>query len=220
VVSYIDTNPVAAGTVARPHDFPFCSAHAYAQERRPPWLTTDWVESCVLQATGRPASDTDAYLSVFTVLRSADFCQWVECRLRRGGEIAAGDHVLDAEPPRVRDWLRRKARLADGVAREAPVTSPAALRGALAVARKAREVWILTQDGRRMDALAVATCGLLRDACGLSYREVAQWAGCSVSTAHARVEVHRFRMQSDEIYAARTTGFVSHATRLLLTGCV
>jgi len=220
VVSYIDTNPVAAGAAARPQDFPFCSAHAYSRERRPQWLNTDWVEGCVLEATGRPASDIRAYTSVFPVLRSTDFCQWVERRLRLGGEMEGGDHLLDAEPPCVRDWLRRKAQLADGAGPEAPATSPAALFGALAVARKETRRWTFAHDGHRMDALNIATCGLLRDACGLSYREVAHWAGCSIGTAHARVEAHRIRVRSDEGYAARTAELVSYATRLLLHASV
>lgn len=43
LVAYIHTNPVRAGMVTRPEEYPWSSHTAYLGKRSIPWLTTEWV---------------------------------------------------------------------------------------------------------------------------------------------------------------------------------
>lgn len=42
LVRYIHLNPVRAGMVKTPGDYPWCSHHAYLGKETIPWLTTEW----------------------------------------------------------------------------------------------------------------------------------------------------------------------------------
>jgi REP element-mobilizing transposase RayT len=46
VVRYIHLNPIRASIVASLGDYPWSSHHAYTGQRRPAWLTTDFVLNC------------------------------------------------------------------------------------------------------------------------------------------------------------------------------
>jgi len=45
LVRYVHLNPVRAGMVASPDDYPWSGHHAYMGKEKLPWLTTDWVLS-------------------------------------------------------------------------------------------------------------------------------------------------------------------------------
>ena len=55
LVSYIDANPVAAGVVVRPEDYPWSSAAYHAAGRRPKWLSMDWIDARILEHRARRA---------------------------------------------------------------------------------------------------------------------------------------------------------------------
>ena len=203
LVSYIDSNPVAAAAAASPREFRYGSAFHYARERRPPWLATEWVEAQVRELTGRCARDPSAYEQRFPVRCSPDFRAWVERRLAGRATADALDDLLDSEPAYVRDWLRRKAMLADGPPDDQPVAAPGALVSALQRQRLEAPDWNLRRNDVLLNGWDVVLSGLLRDACRLSYDDVARTAGCAHATAYARSRAHHEAMANDEHYATR-----------------
>ncbi len=217
LVSYIDSNPVAAAGACRRQDFAWGSAAVYARLRRPRWLETSWVDARVADLTGRPATETEAYQACFPVRCSAGFLEWVEQRLNaRDGSRDALDDLISAEPKHVRDWLRRKAALADGVVEDLPLVPAAAV---LAVCTE--EVggeWVIKRRGQRVSAQPVAMAGLLRDSCRLSVAEIGRRLHCSPSTAHGRVEAHREAVLADIAYASRAAGLLVAAIERSFVG--
>jgi hypothetical protein len=206
LVSYIDANALKAAKAASPVNYPWGSASLYARSKRPQWLATAWVESEVRLLTGSSAEDRDAYHRRFPVRCSPDFLAWVERRLNaRDDAVDDLDDLVENEPGRVRDWLMRKTLLADGRPDWLPVVSPEATHAAARLERTRTGGFRFAPNGRARPGWAVLEAGLLRDACRLSYPEIATRTGCSVATAHSRVRAHRAAFAGEPGYAERAS---------------
>lgn len=221
LVSYIDANPVAAGIVARPEDFPWSSAAYHAAGRRPRWLSMDWIDAQILEQTGRDGRDYAACRETFPLRVDPGFTAWVERRLRsRSAARDDLDVVLGPDPAQTLAWMRRQARLADGEDAALPVADAGAVTSALramesritalAEARRSRGPAV-----QGSDALAA---GLLRDAASLTWAEVAKRVGCSTSTARNRCMEHRRRVLEDRSYAERAADVVRAAAQETVGG--
>ena len=70
LVRYIHLNPVRAGIVARPGQYPWSSHHAYVGSRQESWLTTEFV----LRMFG--SDDVSAVLAYARFLDCADAAEW------------------------------------------------------------------------------------------------------------------------------------------------
>lgn len=209
LVSYIDSNPVSAGTVARSEAFPWGSAKLYAARRRPLWLATEWVDEEVRARTGRDSHDVAAYRETFPLRCDPDFVQWMERRLR--SQAAARDDldvVLGPDPAATLAWMRRQAELADGEDLVLPVAAPGAILRAIAAAAPvtARLRWRRRPaPGAAVDPGQQLRAGLLRDVGRLTWTEIARLTNVTVSTSRSHWLSHRQTVLDDPLYAEHAT---------------
>jgi REP element-mobilizing transposase RayT len=224
LVSYIDSNPVAAGIVVRPEQFPWSSAKSLASARRPPWLATDWIEREVRARTGRDAHDVAAYREVFPVRCDPGFLAWVERRLH--APVAARDDldlVLGPDPAATVEWMRSRAELADGEELTLPVTDATAILRAIEAARPrtAKLDWRRgSASGRVATAEERLRAGLLREAARLTWAEIGKHIRCAPGTARGHWLSHRETVLADEEYADLAASVVRAAARATLGALV
>src|SRR5262245_4120953 len=107
-VAYIDRNPVDAHIVARPTDYPYGSAAAYARAAGPRWLTRDRVEALVAGRGGLVVFDPTRYADIMMASWPAGTMEWVERALMRRPRVtpSLGD-LVGAAPEEVRAWMGR-----------------------------------------------------------------------------------------------------------------
>jgi hypothetical protein len=202
LVRYIDFNPVAAGLVATPALYPHGSAADYARGRGRPWLTRDCVASQVGERAGAVAAES--YAKVFGEPLTPGLTRWIEARLHGCGvEHDPLDELLDAAPPKVLAWMRRKAELADGTGVGESLCDAGELERYLR-----REVG---DSGEWSPMIA----GLLRDLTGDTVRQIAARVGTSVPTAGRWTKAHRARCAVDGAYADRASNLAREALREL-----
>lgn len=186
---YIADNAVAARLVARPVDYRWCSTHWRAAGRGRRWIAKPL----------RP-------------MRSAGAAEIAHSRFMVEQRTAptspsAGDPwrtLATATEPQIVEWLRHRARIADGREQHVPSTSPPALDRALARAR----LTIPLARSRRVGAVAARDdldlrCGLLRELCGLSWRQISKLTSSSSTTAFVAAARHAERLVADREYVAR-----------------
>jgi REP element-mobilizing transposase RayT/DNA-directed RNA polymerase specialized sigma24 family protein len=197
VVGYIDQNPVRAGLVERATDYPFGSAWFYGRGRGPKRLTRDRVVAAHKWITGREPGDPREYEATFAAFTRPVHVRRIERTLRPGPrEPDRLDDLLSLSVPEVREWLRSRARLADG-SRTTQI---------LAEADTLIEIAARVAPAER-NLLA----GLLRTTGGFGNREIAARLGIAVSTAHRRVRLHRNRLTTDSTYADLAARIVREA---------
>ncbi len=174
LVGYIDANPVHAGMTDRAEEHHFGSCRAYVLGGGPTWLCRDWVHEEACARLGLTRFEGARYLDAFPRGRSAADAQLVERRLRRPvDDVDPIDALLGGAGPAVLDWLRRKARLADG-------TRPGT---ALVTAEAIDEVLRGAQQhpgGRFHRALGTV---LLRDLAGHTFARIGTRMNCSAEMA-------------------------------------
>jgi REP element-mobilizing transposase RayT len=220
LVSYIDSNPVAAGVVASPDEFPWSSAKALASARRPPWLATAWIDQEVRSRTGQDSRDVAAYRQVFPLRCDPGFLAWMERRLR--APVSARDEmdvVLGPDPAATLAWMRSRAELADGEEMTLPVADANAILRAIEAVEPhvARLRWRrgparggVTSAGERLRA------GLLREAGRLTWAEIAKHVGTAHGTARSHWLSHREQVLADADYAALAAEVVRAAANATL----
>jgi REP element-mobilizing transposase RayT len=191
VVRYIDANAVEAGLVTTSGDYPWGSARCYAAGSGPRWLRRD----VILAETGEPSTE-----------REGDFGP---------GEAGSGHGLLDglmgAGSAEITRWMLRQAHGADGLGRGDVLVPADHVQHAIERARTRDGEWLLRSGYRTFDAWEMLACGLLRSASCLTFQQIAEVVGCSVTAAHARWRRHGDLLRSDPAYRARATAVVSGA---------
>ena len=201
LIAYNDFNPVNAGICKRPTDYPYGSARLYARSSGPRWLDRSAVESHVREASGAAVYHTEEYLRVFNDV-SEDEIDVLTRRLR-GKALAIDplDRLFRMPPPGVASWMRRKARLADGLAPWVPIAGSRAVQKAVEGLRDKRGRWLVRPERNGWDAWSLLETGLLHDAAGMSCQEIGRHLGCAASTAGRRLKLHRVALIHDVTYA-------------------
>lgn len=185
---YIADNAVAARLVTRPVDYPWCSTHWRAARRGRRWLAKP---PRPLRVAGTAEIEHARFM--------------VEQRTAPTSRFAEDPwHLLGgANEPAIVEWLRHRARVADG--REQPIasTSPPAVeraieRGTLSIplSRSGRAVPVAGRGDRDL------RCGLLRELCGLSWKQIGVITSCSSTAAFVAAARHAERLQADPPFAA------------------
>ena len=194
VVRYIDGNAVEAGLVPKPGWHPCSSAYWYRRKKGPPWLTREWLQGRAMDRCNAAVFGPEVYEEAFRPRLSPSYEQWVLERLA-GGEKAPDplDDLIDAAPPKLLAWMRRKADLADGGGKAVrmPLIPSEDLAGILQVGEDRLRATQDRDDGRAGDITAIAFAGLMRDVGGLTLAQIAGLAGCSPAGAAYRVQRHR-----------------------------
>ena len=101
------------------------------------------------------------------------------------------DELVSAAPAQVVDWMRRKARLADGTSPGLPVASVSSVAAAV------EGIEIEACDLGRRSPTTVLLAGLVRELAGARIDEIADLIGCSSSAAARYVRLHRGLLQSE-----------------------
>jgi hypothetical protein len=120
------------------------------------------------------------------------------------------DRLEEMPAPRIATWMRRRARLADGLAPWAPIVGTAALLAAVAQARARLGELVVHVTRKRRSAWPLLTAGLLHDVAGHGCEEAARTMCCASSTAGRYLGLHRSLLRADREYA-RVTGEIMRA---------
>lgn len=202
VLRYIDRNPVQAGLCSHPVEYPFGSAWHYGRRKGPPWLRRDLVEAGVCEGGGE--WDPRTYLK-FSAEDSGAGEAWLVQRLLRptppSGREDPLDSLLGAAPGEVREWMDRKALLADGTVTGWLLASPDTVQGHFRGRRCQAPGRELHAGPKAWPWWEVAEAGALRGFCGLNHREISERTGLSVSTVQERLRMHSLAMRRVGDYA-------------------
>ena len=192
---YIDNNPVVARLVRHPFQYPHGSARFHACGSLPPWLHE-----------GERG---------YEPVRLSPNAVWVvERRLDSASTDDPFDDLIGAAPSRVRIWMERKARLADGPQYPECLVSLGALREAVKVVRAKIGPWKVSPRRRSRDGWEVLTLGLSRVAVGLSTLETSVHLGVPRSSAGNALLEHRHLILSNRTYSKRAAEVLRLALRL------
>ena len=215
LVRYIDRNPVVAGIVALPDNYPHGSAARFCSDRTTPWLERSWIASVVADRTYGSALDARSYRTAFEKGDDSRIGRIVERRFASAADASDPlDELLAAAPAQVLQWMRRKTQLADGTNIGLPVCAIEDVVNAVAEARSLRGEWLLRNAGSRgvaPDAWLQIENGLTRDLCAATCEEngerMQRSSGWS-SRAHRR---HRRMLKVDGEYADACARIASRA---------
>ena len=202
LLRYIDDNAITAGLAETPAAYPYSSAFHYAQPRGPVWLERGWVESFVMELTRTREYLPEDYPGAFGEPLPAGLRRLIERRieLQSAGIDPLGD-LIGAAPPHVLDWMRRKAKLADGTSVGLPVCDAADVTSIVADASAARANWRLASVGRPTDAWKILEVALLRELCGATFAEAGKRTGTTTNGACKRYARHQRALEEDSDYA-------------------
>jgi len=212
LVNYIDANPVQAGLAKTPFSYPHGSALWYARRRRPPWLERKWVEEETRALSGSPEYDPHYYVELFTKLPSQGLTRLIEQRIESGARGPDPlDDLLGLAPERVRDWMCRKAALADGTGIGLPVCDPAIVRGLIAEERMKRPDWRPARMPHYGDTWQLLEIALLRELCGSTWATIGCQLGIQGQRAMRAYGQHAPTLKSEPEYGENTARLASTA---------
>jgi REP element-mobilizing transposase RayT len=206
LIRYIDANPVRAGMVRSSGEYEFGSASAYLDGRGPPWLSREWVEAEACSAAGRRRYTPTCYRAAFgpgNVAELDDLDEIIEARLASTSLEDAADDLIGATPERIRAWMKRKAKLADGHSLGLQLCGHRALRRALDEQGEVRGPWMVKEGRKTWRGEELAWIGLLRGLCAFSWPEVATVSGFSESRSHRLGRAHRRLLDCHPEYSSR-----------------
>jgi REP element-mobilizing transposase RayT len=201
LVRYIDQNPVLAGVVDSPEDYPHGSARHYAFESGPRWLERSWVERDALERTGAGEFSRLVYRRAFGEAIDAHEVHLVEARLEHTShEPDSLDDLVHATPASIGRWMQRKAALADGTRPGLPCIGAERVSAVCSRAAAAHPEWQIRCGANRIDVGEVLEVALLRDVAGLRWSEISRVVSAGESSGKRRYQIHRARMETMKEY--------------------
>jgi REP element-mobilizing transposase RayT len=212
LVRYVDQNSVEARLVSHSELYPYGSARFFLEGRSPKWHQRGLIEELACQLTGAREFTPDVYRESFGTPLTRAESEWMEMRMRcpRDGPDPLDD-LVGAAPERVRDWMVRKAKLADGSLPGLPLTTPSVLLGALSAVQAEDPDFRVHLRGRSRSAWPLLGMGLLREECALSHAAAARTLNRPVSSVATAVAAHRELMVTDPVYATLAATILSQA---------
>ena len=145
--------------------------------------------------------------------RAQDPTWLVERRMSIG--VTAGEDPLDdlrgAASGKVREWMERKARLADGDAPGWVLVSPTAATGRIEDRRRWHPGWEAVVEGRIRAGWDVLQAGFLRWYCGLRVSEVGQRLGLPRTTCQDRIATYRRAFDRSQEFREAAAGLLAEA---------
>lgn len=218
LIRYIDLNAPQARLVRTPGEYPYGSARHYTAARRPRWLHTDDIDGRL--GSPPPAERARLYVAAFGGPLSAAERAIVHTRITRApsGKDEL-DSLIGAAPPAVREWMRRKAKLADNTK---PGVSYAAAQSIISSVRAEQlvqpELLVRSPAGLQVKGWPTLEVGLLRDLGGLTLAEICLRGPPGATAVRRRIEEHRRLMFADEGYA-QVVALVARRALDLQWGC-
>jgi hypothetical protein len=167
-------------------------------------LDRGWVESRVRNRRGGSAWSYADYTALFHGRTSPAVADWVDSRQTDAVARRRAQRSMLAEAPApVREWMQRKAQLADGTSLVAAIVEPHRVRAAVQAARSLHGPWRRCSQGRNCDRWRDAEVVLLCQLCRSTIADAARRCGVSKATAYAIVARHPRSLRSDAEYARR-----------------
>jgi REP element-mobilizing transposase RayT len=210
--AYFDFNPVTARIVDDPSRYPHGSAFHYARPKGPRWLSRDWVEGVVKQMSGHRNYVPEAYAQTLGARPTRGQHRVVMERLRCQPGTDDLDDLVGASPPRIRAWLERVGRAADGFGLGPPVVDEETI--ATVVADIPKEATV-APFGRRRVARDVVHMVLLRILARLRIAAIARRLAVAPATVTAAFAAHRRLVEGNQDYSA----WITRATMAAITLC-
>lgn len=206
VVHYTHENPVLARLCERPGDYRWSSAWLVGQIRVPKWFSPEAIARHGVHRR-RPSTSRIVLMEARAEL--------VEARLRTSTQH--DEMPLDASTPwRVLDWMKRKAKLADGVHTTLPVTGPRNLVRYLdRTLERCGRTHVAVPGANTHPLRQLLLAGLLRHACSHSFAEIAALLEQSVSRARRLCRLHGHCIEHLPWYGALAAQAVREAVSLL-----
>ena len=135
----------------------------------------------------------------------------MEARLDRCETEDSLDSLCRSTPPAILNWMKSKARLADGTGVGLPVAHHDDVE--FCWNQQVDEIRLLPRPGRTAQATAerCMLCGLLRLLCGLRQREIAAIMGLSSSGVGKLLDIFAHRIVEDVAFG-RIAARISHST--------
>ncbi len=200
VVRYIDQNPVLAGICAAGESYPHGSAYHFARPRGPIWLSRVEIEAEARRALGKDRYETSDYRKVYGQPLEEAWTLALERYTLGGRRQLLLQDLVRGSSAAVRDWMDRKARLADGTPPGRTPVDSARLQQFLRDLQWRDPDKLVRAGARNGAGWLQLEAGLLRYASGLRLREVAERMGSSPSTSHHRIRGHDRLMREDSRY--------------------
>jgi len=204
VTRYIDQNPVKAGMVDRPSQYPWGSAIHYHRGELPHWLCGDLVKAHLQRELTSGLSLPEAYLAGFGGPMTVQTYRELETRIGRDLSTHQAASVLPSfESADALEWFGERAQLADGLELlTGRLILPSELEEHLS--RHILNLRLAAEAnrpiGRRLSQLHLVRTALLRHVCRLSVVETAEYLGTSKSTVSSHVRRHLRALQQDDRY--------------------
>lgn len=198
VFVYIHRNPVEAGIVEDPRAYPYSSARYYARGEGPAWLCMEYGLRIVGGGSG------------WEGLAPELIQRWLS---HQGEDAPDIDHLCVVGSEGVRAWFAEHAFKADGKLAPRVLVRPTTLEQSLASWMGRVQPGRLFIRGQHRDTGAVLQSGLLRAACALSLREIADRMGLSIGAVQTRIRAHGAAMRDVEAYAEGVAEVVAGALR-------
>jgi REP element-mobilizing transposase RayT len=207
VVYYIHENPVLARLCDRPEQYRWSSAGLCVQPRRPRWYSMEAMNRFRIEV--RPGAHQ------LDDQRMRARAELVDARLH--SRASEDDMPLDAATPsQILDWMRRKAKLADGALSSLPLVSTSALCAAIDLNLRSTTASHTPVPGARTyPTRDLLLAGLLRDVCCCSFREIASKVQRAVSHVRRLVRHHRSCLMHLPAYAAIAAAVVKEGIDFL-----
>ncbi|MCA8976918.1 MAG: hypothetical protein KDC98_19500 [Planctomycetes bacterium] len=203
LVGYIDANAPHACLAATAADYEFCSCRAYVGGTGPDWLSRYWIHAEVCATAGLRSYDGGHYADTFLRGFTTDHRRLVEKRIDTVADDSDPVDLLIGEAPNaVVEWLRYKARLADGTRPGLPLVPAAAVTKVMRVAPTTEPAGVPARL-RNTDWRHALTALLLRDLAGLTFAEIGAHLDCALESARQLVIRARTALAADEELAAR-----------------
>lgn len=206
---YIDQNAVEARLEQDPLRYPFGSAGSQSgSSRRRPWVCRSLVDRFIGSPSASGTDRTEAYRRVFPLRLTPALRRFVE---RRIAGVARGPDPLDdlvgASSASVRQWMERKARLADGTLPGIPLATPEAVTAVVeAHRRRSPDARISVGPRSERSLWDVVRIVLLRDVAGESLSMIGRRFGASATDVWRRYTEHQGAIGRDLEYAEVLTG--------------
>jgi REP element-mobilizing transposase RayT len=199
---YIHLNPVRAGIVQSPAEYPWSGHLAYLGEESLPWLTTDWVLS---QFTEKSAGARLAYSEFIDQGRDEGH------RLDYHSGAANDSRILGGDP------------FIEKVLAQAGARPPQRLGLADIIMAVCREYGIEEQEikapgkYRNFSAARGMAAWLILETSGTTLAELSRYTGRDVSTLSAAAKALQLRAKSEQGLAGRMQGLLANFYQIAIT---
>lgn len=215
-IAYIDQNPVDAGLVRRPQDYPHGSARCYASAAGPSWLDRTWVEAYLREGREEVPYSPALYARVFGTRTAASARRWFSAVLSGAAEDDPTlDQLIAASPEYILRWMEERVRTSDGTGRVLPLADAETISSCVASVPPDVRSRRMGSGGRSRPLGRVLECGLLRHLGGLPHLEIAARVGQSPGTARLSTLAHGRALLHDAGYRE----LVGRLARQILDAC-